>query len=262
MLPTLADEANGVWKGGPAINVQRDRLVRHLRRLECGGAIAEATLKGPLAVDALGMDGVLLVSSNGLPGVEPLTTPFGVTGIAQLRQVAERLAPQADPDADRLGLEVMADGRKLLVTSHRRRVELLGTEPSSIATTIQDEHAEQTLALLDGASSAPIGEAVADFLVQMTPVMNPWAVVIRLGQEGGAVTLETEVTEARMSNVSLAAEPPRQARLHPELAVAVFGTLEDWTDAELLIPDSPNVVGVRHGRFTYVMQQMEVGLDE
>lgn len=59
--------------------IEREQLLRHLKRIHCNGSIPEVAFSGPFRATAISFSQDLLMVTAGLPGTEPLPREIGVS---------------------------------------------------------------------------------------------------------------------------------------------------------------------------------------
>ena len=223
----------------------REKLLRHLRGVYCGGLIPEATFAGPFAAQAVAGDQTILVETVGMEGADVLTEPVGVIDL-------ELLIDALSVENVEL-VEVQVREGRLLVLAGNASVALVTADPANTSTRVGEENMTKVkeLASVTGDGYPLDAAAVKTFLALLQLLRADDVTLILSGESGLRVGHGTENQgQVPLPGISVTESSERL------LSAAALRAVLSLSDKDSRVWFSDAFVTVRNGAHVYYLSSL------
>jgi len=240
--------------------VQRRALVEHLRHIYCEGQLGEVVLRGQFACTAFTVDQQLMLDTEGLEGVEPLSAPLGILDLGLL---VKTLKAFGEDDNDDLVIEI-SDHRIEISEEGRGTIRLLTGDPDTVPSTMAPTIREQFLEVLGEGTAVALPQSVVEALVKTHNLLKPANIRVRRTKKAGTV-FQVGDDGANYADVVLPRAKPRTKAgeydliLDAQKLMAVLGQLSDFTASQITFTGEESLVGIWDGAINYILSPQAEG---
>lgn len=216
-----------------SIEVNRDRLLQHLRRIYCHKGLPEVILSGPLSSSAVAWSTDICAATPGLPEVESLAAPVAV-------KLGLLISTLSCLDSDRISLRVERD--EVVLAGVSRRIRHRTVDKDLTQTYLAPE---KVLALVPDDAWCPFSADVAKGVVQAIRALGPEDVAFRVGTDGMTIIVGDPFFHSVEFDVpEVTSETPYALMMTADRIQSVFAEVGDSQPA--IAPTGPNAfMGVR-----------------
>lgn len=235
--------------------VERDTIISHFRHIHLGGAMKEVTFTSDLKCAAINLSETILLSAEGLPGVDPLPEPVGVTELAMVLRGLERLTPHEsqvvidfDPASHQFSFRTENDGRVCFVTS----------PPRLTSTYIDAGFVDAFVSKMSEGDRAPLTLTFSELVRNAAAIIRSDVITLAVRDNGTRVRVGTP----ERGDFCEFLFPQLRSSDAYELHLAAYDLLpvlrqtQDFTRAELLANGPEGLFGIQEGRYTYILSAL------
>lgn len=242
------------------MNLRREDLIQHLKRINCAGKVKQAIFSGAFEAQALTPDHLLLIKAPGLDGVEEgegLEAPIGVADL-DLFIKSLSMIPGSEDD---VGCDVSVENHRLVIDEPGRgSVRLLTAQPRTIETRVEDT---VVTSLLEGIGDivVPLSFGFISGVQRAFDGLKATDIEMVLGPSGGSIRVGDEASHmAQFPLAELTSGTPVKLNFG-EHFISVLKTVD--AEAVMYIPIEPNKpIIVQDGDYFYMLSPRSYGADK
>lgn len=239
------------------MDIPRNVLLDHLRRVRCGGQIGEVVFRPGLAVSALTPDHLMLVEAPALDEAEDLIEDE--VGLGALDLLIKTCSGFFDHDEDGEDVvDLVFEDHRLVVDETVGRVRILTAEPRTIATRVESKVVSSLLEKI-GDKVVPISASLVENVKRAFSGLKAAHVTLFCGEGGGLIRVgdvNDHVAELAVEDLVFEGEG-FEIVLGPHF-IDVLATLSD--EAPVAYFSGPeSTVTLQDGLFHYILSPISDG---
>jgi hypothetical protein len=232
------------------VKVNRAKFLQHLERILCGKQFTEVVFFGGFAVNALTPDQMLMVVAPGLPNVEPLKEPIGVSDVDLLSRATNLLKGEGN-----LGVEVQVyvDDNRLVVNDGDRGVqEQIIASPRTIATVIEQETVDQVMEDAPTGKAAALSKSIVEGVRGTFGLYKAEEIEVQVGPKGTLISVGTERTHRAKFKVDFTSKE-EYTLIFGKHFVDVLGVISDYSSAAIRFGGEGKAIVIEDGGYKYLL---------
>ncbi len=237
------------------MKVNREKLVRHLQRISCGGQVGEAVFTGTFGTVALIPTHQLLVTAPSLPKTKVLFKKAEPAGIAELPKLMKALSVLAGTGNEAVDVVLEMDGFRLVVDEGERgKLRLMTAKPKTIATFVEEETVKALLAKApEEKNGIALQRTLLDGIRNTFSLFKATEIELHVGPKGGKVRVGGDNADnAEFESDALKAEE-EYILLFGEPLVDVLSVVTNFNEAMLYLGGPNNFILIDDGGYRYIL---------